>query len=400
MCYTGRKQSCEVVLLETRKRYYEDPHCSRFTARVLSCRPGEGGYRVVLDATAFYPEGGGQAADTGTLGGAAVLHVSHQGEEVIHLCDAPLTVGSEVEGILDYEKRFLRMQQHTGEHMVSGILHRRFGCHNTGFHMGQDVITIDFDTPIPPEALPEIEAEANAALWQNLPVRCWYPEPEELRGLSYRTKRPLPWPVRMVEIPGVDRCACCGTHVTATGEVGLIKLLSAVGFRGGTRMEMACGAQALGILNTAWLQNKQVSQAFSVQPEQTGQAARHMNALLAGKDGRILELQRRIFAGIAEGYAGSEPALHFEPALTAPGLQELADAMARQCPAAAVFSPGDDGSFGFCLVSREEDLRPLGKALTQGLSGRGGGRAAIQQGRVRAGRQEIEDFFRERGWNV
>lgn len=249
--------------METRKLYYEDSHLSRFTSAVLSCAKAADGWEVTLAATAFYPEGGGQAGDTGTLNGVRVRGTREREGAVIHLCEAPLEAGAAVTGVIDYDLRFARMQQHSGEHIVSGILNRRYGCHNTGFHMGADVITIDFDGVIPPQVLPEIETEANGAVWQNLPVGCWYPSPEELPAIPYRSKKALAWPVRIVEIPGYDCCACCGTHVAATGEIGLIKLLSAVSFRGGTRIEMACGSQALALLNAVFDQNRQVSQAFS-----------------------------------------------------------------------------------------------------------------------------------------
>ena len=173
--------------MQTRKLYYEDSHLRAFTARVLTCVPVEKGYEVVLDATAFYPEGGGQAADTGGLGIARVLSTHERGETVVHLCDQPLQPGQMVEGTVDWDPRFARMQQHSGEHIVSGIIHRRYGFHNTGFHMGADVITIDFDGVIPEEALAEIEAEANGAVWSNLPLNIWYPSPEELPNVPYRT---------------------------------------------------------------------------------------------------------------------------------------------------------------------------------------------------------------------
>ena len=188
--------------MKTNTLYYLDCHTDTFVSRVLSCVQNGKGWEVTLEATAFYPEGGGQAGDTGTLGGARVLDTREQGESVIHICDAPLEVGSEVEGRLDYQRRFDRMQQHSGEHIVSGIIHRRYGYHNTGFHMGSDLVTIDFDGIIPPEDLASIEAEANRAVWANLPIRCYIPEPEELAGLHYRTKRALPWPVRIGEGPG------------------------------------------------------------------------------------------------------------------------------------------------------------------------------------------------------
>ena len=380
--------------METRKLYYEDSHLAEFSAEVLSCEKCEKGWEVILSATAFYPEGGGQAADTGSLGGVNVLHTCEKGEQIVHLCDGPLEVGAEVRGSIDWEKRFSRMQQHSGEHIVSGIVNRRYGFHNVGFHMGSDVITIDFDGVIPPQDLSGIEAEANRAVWQNLPIRCWVPSPEELPGVFYRTKRALPWPVRIVEVPGFDSCACCGTHVAATGEIGLIKLLGTVPFRGGTRMEMACGAQAMDILNAVFDQNRQVSQAFSAKIFETGEAARRMNEQLSQQKYRIAGLEKQIFAATAAGYAGSGDVLHFAGGLDSTGLRELADAIAEVCGGtAAVFSGADGEGYGYCLMTRSGDLRLLGKALNGALNGRGGGKPVCIQGRVQAAKPEIEKFF-------
>ena len=384
--------------MSTQALYYEDSHLTRFSALVRSCTPEKGRYAVTLDATAFYPEGGGQAGDTGTLGTVRVLDTQEREGEVIHLCDGPVEVGAAVEGVIDYGPRFTRMQQHSGEHIVSGILHSRYGCHNTGFHMGADVTTIDFDCIIPAQDLPEIEALANQAVWQDLQVQCWIPSPEELPAIAYRTKRALPWPVRIVEIPGFDCCACCGTHVKRTGEIGLIKLLSVVNFRGGTRMEMACGALALALLNTSYEQNKLVSRAFSAQPHQTGDAAQRMNQLLAQQKYRISQLERQIFAAVAAGYAGQADVVHFEEGLDGTGARLLADAIAQVCGGwAAVFSGSDAEGYGFCLVSGHTDLRPLGKAMTQALNGRGGGKPDCQQGRLMAEKVKILDFFQHNG---
>ena len=383
--------------MQTRKLYYEDSHMTAFTATVLSCEQTPKGYEVVLDATAFYPEGGGQAADTGTLNGVAVLDTREREETVVHLCEAALEVGTAVEGRIHAEPRLRRMQQHSGEHIVSGIIHRRYGYHNVGFHMGSDIITIDFDGVIPPEDLPSLEAEANRAVWQNLPVKCWYPSREELPQVFYRTKRALPWPVRIVEIPGFDSCACCGTHVQATGEIGLIKLFTVMGFRGGTRMEMACGESALKLLNQAYEQNRQVSQAFSARIQETGAAARRMNEVEAQLKYQVAGLQKRIFETIAAGFAGKGDVVHFEEALDSTAVRELADAIADACGGtAAVFSGSDDGGYAFCLVTREGDLRQLGKDMTRALNGRGGGKPSFQQGRVQAAKTEIEAFFAQK----
>ena len=380
--------------METRKLYYVDCHMDRFSARVLQCTETEKGFGVILDQTAFYPEGGGQAADTGSLGNVRVLDVREQAEAIVHLCDGPLAVGDTVEGQIDYAARFDRMQQHTGEHIVSGLIHARYGYHNTGFHMGTESTTIDFDGVIPAEDLPGLEAAANAAIWQNLAVKCWVPSPEELEKVIYRTKRALPWPVRIVEVPGYDTCACCGTHTACTGEVGLVKLFSAIPFRGGTRMEMACGSRALAILNTAYEQNRLVSQAFSAKIQETGEAARKMNELLAAQKYRIAGLEMKLFDGIAAGYANSGNVLHFEEGLDNNAVRELADKIASVCGStAAVFSGDEETGYAFCLVARSGDLRQLGKDMTKALNGRGGGKPNCQQGRVGCKKAEIEAFF-------
>ena len=383
--------------METQKLYYVNSHLARFTARVLGCEETQKGFEVILDQTAFYPEGGGQAADTGMLGSVRVKDVRERRETIIHFCDGPLPVGDAVEGIIDYDLRFDRMQQHTGEHIVSGLINARWGWHNTGFHMGTESTTIDFDGVIPAEALPEIEVRANEAIWKNLAIKCWVPSPEELPHVTYRTKKALPWPVRIVQIPGYDSCACCGTHTAFTGEVGLVKLLSAVPFRGGTRIEMACGKRALNILNSAYEQNKQVSQAFSAKLQETGEAARKMNETLAALKYRIAGLEKQMFASIAANYAGTGDILHFEEGLDNVAVRELADAIAEKCGGtAAVFSGDDETGYAFCLVARQGDLRQFGKEMTKALNGRGGGKPNCQQGRVQAKQAEIEAFFANR----
>lgn len=380
----------------TRKLYYEDCHLARFEAKVTGCETCKKGYEITLDATAFYPEGGGQACDLGTLGSAAVLDVQERGEEVIHLCDAPLEIGSTVVGNIDYDRRFDLMQQHTGEHIVSGIIHRRYGYHNVGFHMGSEMIEIDFDGVVPAEDLPAIEAEANGALWKNIPVQCWYPSQEELPNVFYRTKRELPWPVRIVQVPSFDSCACCGVHVSHTGEVGLVKLFSVVGLRGGCRIEMSCGKRALMLLNRAFEQNRLVSQAFSAKWPETGAAAQKVNEMLAAEKYRSANLQKRVFENVAESYVNCGDVLHFEEGLTSAELQQLADAIASKCGGvAAVFSGTDGVGYGFAMVVRDGDLRPFGKMMLAALSGRGGGKPNFQQGRVTATRLEIEAFFRK-----
>ena len=378
----------------TRKLYYEDCNLTEFTARVTGCEEGKGGFRVTLDATAFYPEGGGQPWDLGILGGSKVLEVREEGEEVVHLCDCPLAVGQQVKGIIDWKRRFDLMQQHTGEHILSGAIHAKYGYHNVGFHMGADVITIDFDGLIPPEDLKGLEDTVNAAIWQNLIVKCWYPSPEELPNVGYRTKKALPWPVRIVEVPGYDKCACCGVHTATTGQGGLVKIFSSMKFHGGSRLEMACGKRAMDLLTAVFDQNRLVSQAFSAQIFQTGAAAAKMNELLEQEKFRAGRLERQLFESIAKSYVNCGNVLHFQDDLSGVGVRDLADKIADRCGGmAAVFSGSDDTGYSFCLVTRQGDLRQFGKDMTAALCGRGGGKPGFIQGSVKATRQEIEAFF-------
>ena len=382
--------------MQTKALYYEDGYLSRFTARVVTCEEKEGRFAVTLDATAFYPEGGGQAGDTGTLNGIRVLDTQEAGEQVIHLCEDPLEPGTQVEGILDFERRFDLMQQHTGEHMLSGLIHRRYGYHNKGYHVGADFVTVDFDGVIPDEDIPKLEAELNEAVWQNLPVKCWIPTPEELPNVWYRTKRELPWPVRIVEVPGCDSCACCGIHVAATGGVGVIKILNTMGFRGGTRLEMVSGKRAWRIMNEAFDQNRQVSQAFSAQILQTGEAARRMNQVVSELKYQLVQLQKQQMAAVAESYVNCGDVLHFAENLEPVQVRELADAIADKCGGtAAVFSGSDEAGYSCCLLTRQGDLRAFGKAMNAALNGRGGGKPNCHQGRVQAAKAQIEAFFAE-----
>ena len=371
------------------KKYYEDCHLRHFEATVTACEKTEKGYEIILDATAFYPEGGGQACDRGTLGSVRVLEVREEGESVIHLCDGPLMPGDIVEGSIDWERRFNQMQQHTGEHIVSGIVHRLYGFDNTGFHVGADVITVDFDGIIPQEDIPKIEAEANRVVWQNLTLRCWYPSEEELPNVGYRTKRALPWPVRIVEIPGVDKCACCGVQVAMTGEVGLVKLFSCVKFHQGVRIEMACGSRALALLNAAYDQNRQVSQAFSAKIFETGEAARAMNKRLADSEFRATGLQKQIFDQIAQGYRGKGNVLLHRPDCPPADLRELADRIADVCGGIAFLYSGSN----ICLASRTDDLKEIGKELKARFNARGGGKPGFFQGTLTATVEELEAFF-------
>ena len=377
--------------METQKLYYENCLLREFTAEVWDCREENGRFAVILSATAFYPEGGGQACDVGTLNDAQVLDVQEKDGEILHFCDRPLAVGTQIRGAIDWNRRFDLMQQHTGEHILSGIIHKKFGYHNVGFHMGNDVVTFDFDGEITPAALQEIEQEANRVVWENLPVLCSIPSPQELPHISYRTKRELPWPVRIVEIPGVDSCACCGVHLKYTGQVGLIKLLSCVKFHQGVRIEMVSGQRAYNYVNLIFGENRKISHLLSAKMPETAQGVEALQKAYQEEKFRSAGLKTRLFAAIAESYRHFVCPLHFEGPMTGGDLRELAEAIDKVCGGAIVCAGTDEAGYTVCILG--EDARGVGVRAAKALNGRGGGKENAYQGLFQASRAQIEAHF-------
>ena len=286
------------------------------------------------------------------------------------------------------------MQQHAGEHILSGLIHKRFGYHNVGFHIGAQVMEVDFDGPISPEQLEELELRANRAVWQNLPIRCTYPSRETLPTISYRSKKALEYPVRIVEIPGYDICACCGVHVSHTGQIGLIKVLSCVKFHQGVRLQLVCGKRAYEYLSKVYEQNRQVSQTFSAKILETGSAAQRFNQLFNEEKFRATGLQKRLLDTIAAGFASKGDTVLFEEALSAAQLRELADKIAVVCGGtAAVFSGTDETGYSLCIIGNT--AKELGADLIRVLGARGGGKPGSFQGSVQATKAQIEVFFKK-----
>ena len=379
--------------METEKLYYNDAFLTECEAEVVSCEPGKGRYEVVLDRTVFYPEGGGQPGDTGALDGVCVLDTHARGGEVVHYCDGPLEPGSSVRGTIDWARRFDYMQQHSGEHIVSGIIHRRFGYENVGFHMGADMVTIDFSGMLTMDDVREIEREANEAVWANLPIVVSWVDGEEKANAVYRSKKPISGVLRLVTIPAIDVCACCGTHVSMTGEIGLVKIFTCQKFHDGVRLEMLCGRKAYSYVNSILEQNKRISGLLSAKPQQTAQAAERMLDELAQVKYRAGALELRLIAQAAEALAGKGDSLLFMD-LSADGLRQMADAGMHACGGVcAVFTGSDEAGWRYAIGHAGGDLRAFSKRMNDALHGRGGGKPEFVQGSVQASRAEIEAFW-------
>ena len=380
----------------TEKLYYIDSHLREFEAVVLACEETKKGWALSLDRTAFFPEGGGQMADTGFIEEARVLDVHEKDGQILHYADRPLPVGERVSCRIDWEQRYRRMQNHSGEHIVSGLVYREFGFDNVGFHMGPDCLTMDYSGELSWEQLKEIERLANEAVRADLPLKIWFPEEEELAALFYRSKLDLRENVRIVEIPGVDRCACCAPHVDRTGEVGLVKLLTAERHRGGVRVTAVCGMDAWERVSGYQESVTAVSGLLSVPRDRVASAVERALETQEKQKERIAALSLELARRIAESQEATKGNLAlFDSILDEVAQRELVNLLMEKAAVAAVFSGSEGEGWRYIIGSKRVDLRKNAKVLNAGIQGRGGGSPTMIQGRSTADRESILAFFRD-----
>lgn len=389
----------------TEKLFYKDSYTREFQARVLSCTECKGSYQAVLTRTAFFPEGGGQSADTGffyTEDGREipVTDVQEKDGIIFHYITSPVKAGEEIKGKLDFEERFSKMQQHTGEHIISGLVNRHFGYHNVGFHLGTEEVTMDYDGILTQEDLEQIEMEANQAVAENIPVVVLYPSEEELKNITYRSKIEIEGQVRIVQIPGYDSCACCAPHVKETGSIGLIKIVGTIHYKGGMRVSMLCGFRALSDYRMKERNVVKISNLLSAKQEDTAQAVERLGQEVNRQKEKIKNLQQR-YVELCLEEAGNQ-------AKTDPGksillfVEELDTAARRNFVNAAmdmtegyagVFVGNDEEGYQYVLGSRSRDIQDAGKKLNARFQGKGGGRPPMIQGSLNGKEQALKEFI-------
>ena len=371
----------------TLRLYQQNVDQLDFSAVVVSCEKKGDGYAVVLNQTAFFPEGGGQGADHGTLDEARVLDAHDVQGEVEHLTNIPLEVGREVHGQVDGVRRLDMMQQHSGEHMFSGLVHGIFGYDNVGFHIGTEAVTMDFNGPLTEEDVRRVELLANQAVWRDLPVEAFVPSREELANIEYRSKKEIDGDVRIVRIEGVDTCACCGTHVHTTGSVGQIKVIGVQKYKSGVRVSILCGRRALEEENAVQEQAKRAGNALSVP---TAELSGAVERLLGERDSLRAQndaLGMRIFALLAQNEMEKTVRVVACDALPAAQARKAAGMLADGAKAALVLIPREEG-WSFAFSSAIEDIRPATRALCEAFGGRGGGPKDMTQGVLSGGKAE------------
>lgn len=380
----------------TEKLFYMDSHLKEFDATVISCEPYEEGYRAVLDRTAFFPEGGGQASDTGWIDGAEVVDVQEREGVIYHQVSESLMAGAEVHGRIQWGKRFSRMQQHTAEHIISGLIHKQYGYNNVGFHLADTYCTMDVDGPLSKEELQEIEWKANEAVFQNVPIEVFYPSKEELVELNYRSKIEIEGQVRIVRIPGYDICACCAPHVKRTGEIGLIKIVHTQNYKGGVRITMFSGDRALADYQRKEKSIRQIMSLLAAKEELVAEAVEQLKEDNDALKIQILELQRYMLCMKAEQIPVSEKVCVFEENIDMGLAREFMNGMlGKGAEVCAVFCRKSVQEYRYVIGSRHQNMQELGKWLHQSFEGKGGGKPDMIQGTIRGNQQAIKAAFLE-----
>lgn len=378
----------------TEKLYYIDSHMKEFEAEVLACEFDGKEYKAVLNRTAFFPEGGGQYADTGYLNDVKVTDAHEKQGIVYHTVETNLEPGTKVIGKLDWEQRFERMQQHSGEHLISGLVHQRFGYNNVGFHLGEDYCTLDFNGPITKEQLKEIEQKANEGVFRNLDIEVTYPTKEQLKTMEYRSKIEIEGQVRIITVPGYDVCACCAPHMSKTGEIGLIKIVSMMNYKGGVRMNMLCGFRALQDYSQKDESVKAISEALCAKETEVAAAVKQLKTEQGLLKEKYNALQSEILFYKAQEVSLDEEVIKvFDAELSGNGPRELMNLLLeRGAKVCAVFAGTDETGYRYVIGSRTEDVREFSKKLNGRFNGKGGGKPEMVQGSLTGKKEEIICF--------
>lgn len=382
----------------TDRLYEKNPYIREFDARVVECEEKGKTYRIRLDKSAFFPEGGGQPGDRGWIGEAVISDTHEKDGEVWHYADRPLDVGSEVRGRLDWEFRFSNMQNHAGEHIVSGLIHEKYGYDNVGFHMGSEAITLDINGELTEAQVREIETEANWAIEENIPILATILLKEELAGMTYRSKKELDGDVRIVEIPGYDRCACCGTHPFRTGEIRLIKILSVQNYKGGVRISMLAGNRALMDYLEKHDSVVKISHLLSAKTGEISETVERLQREIGDLKFKMVQMKKEILAAKAANLViFGEAVCVLENELEGNELREYANLLSERAERVLILAEGGGGRYRYVLIDGKQQAKEFGQQIQTLYAGKGGGTPQMIQGTLAGDAAEIKQWFEKTG---
>ena len=389
-------------MMKTIKLYDTDAYATEFEANVISCEEikiiDKAGvekivYEVILDQTLFFPEEGGQTPDKGVLEEHEVVDVQIHKDIITHFVDQPLEIGRRIKGSIDWKHRFFNMQQHSGEHLFSGLAHRKYGLRNVGFHLSNQIVTMDFDKALTEKELKEMEWEINEAIVANVEIKTGYPSKEKLAELEYRSKIEIDGPVRIVEIPGYDICACCAPHVSRTGEVGVVKILSYIPYKKGTRIEMICGALALNDYMNLHTTNKVIMNMLSAKRFEIADSVERIQTELGNARAENKKLSGELAMLKMEKHIADNKVCVFIDGASYDELRNCSNTLIEEHEYCYLFSNTDDNNYIYVVSSKENSVRELVQNLNKTFNGKGGGRDTYAQGKITATKEEILNFI-------
>ena len=376
--------------MSSRKLYYEYPYMKSFKAHVLSCSESNGAYEIRLQDTAFYPDGGGQPADTGLIGISRITHVYEGAGGIIHIGDKPLTEGCDYDSEIDWERRFDHMQHHSAEHLVSGIIHKLYEADNVGFNIGETYVTIDFNKELSKEDARNIEALANEAVYKNLPLKVDYFD--GVPPFGYRSKKELSGTIRIVTIDDYDICACAGTQLERTGEIGLIKIISVQKYKSGSRLYLLCGLRALKDYQVKEDNIAAISALFSCKPYESAEYAERFYEERETLKFELIRTQNALIDMKTAELAPCDKLLIFEDNLSSEQMKRYISNLLEKAGTIAVFSGSEEEGYSYMITSALVDIPDFVKNMNKALNGKGGGKG-VAGGYVRANKTQIENYF-------
>ena len=385
----------------TEKLYYADAYLSEFDCKVVNLYSDKKYIYIETDRTAFFPEGGGQTSDRGWLGEAYVENVQIDKEKIIHFVENNeenvelLKNSTFLHGKIDMNKRFSDMQQHSGEHIFSGIVNNLYGYNNVGFHLGSEVVTLDFDGILTEKDVCKVENLVNKVVWDNIEIKVLYPTDEELSQIKYRSKIEIEGQVRIVEIPGVDVCACCAPHVKMTGEIGFIEVVGFEKYKGGTRVSILCGDRALTDIRHKLDENRKISVLTKTKQAETADAVERLLKEKERLEYELVGANRELLMIKAQSIKEDKRIIVFDKKLEGKLLTEFTESIKAKANEFAACFCGENGLFRYCIASKSIDLRPLAKELNSAFNGKGGGRGEMIQGSLCGEEEKITDFLKE-----
>lgn len=399
-------------MTETIKLYDRDAYATEFEADIISCEPNKADdkrFDIILNQTLFFPEEGGQSPDMGILGGYRVVDVQIKNGVITHTVDtsageccevekkAELAAGVHVQGKIDWQHRFYNMQQHSGEHIFSGIVHSRFGFENVGFHLSDSVVTMDFSGVLSPEDIAEVEHEVNVVISKNIPIEVTYPSRDELAQLEYRSKIEIEGQVRIVTVPGYDVCACCAPHVKRTGEIGMLKVMNYQNYKGGVRVSILCGFRALEAFRQKCDIISELMGIFTTNQEAIVDNVTKLKAVNQSLKSELGTAKAALLDyKVAELPTDTDNAVLFECGIDTNTARNCVNALVEKYSGFSAFFMGnDEEGYSFIIGSKNADCNTVAAALRNKLGARGGGKPVMVQGSVKAVKSEIEEVLKE-----